>query len=85
MEGFRLVDGVYQPILPDAEGLLPSERLGVSVAFWRGLAKTKVRNWIRLFRPDGTLVPTPEEAQRRRVEAAETEVARLRVLLADRL
>ena len=88
LEGFRLLDGVYQPIAPDAAGRLPSERLGVSVGFWRGLARTQVRNWVRLFRLDGTLVPTPEEraeAQRRRAEAAEAEVARLRALLADRL
>ncbi|HSF42006.1 MAG TPA: Uma2 family endonuclease [Thermoanaerobaculia bacterium] len=88
LEGFRLVGGIYKPIAPDAQGRLPSERLGVSVAFWRGLARTKVRSWVRLFRPDGTLVPTPEEReeiQRRRAEAAEAEVARLRALLADRL
>ncbi|HSN85328.1 MAG TPA: Uma2 family endonuclease [Thermoanaerobaculia bacterium] len=88
LEGFRLVDGIYKPIAPDAQGRLPSGRLGVSVAFWRGLARTKVRSWVRLFRPDGTLVPTPEEReeiQRRRAEAAEAEVARLRALLADRL
>src|SRR5215213_5185374 len=88
VEGFRLVDGGYQPIAPDAQGRLPSERLGVGLALWRGLARTMVRNWIRLFRPDGTLIPTPEEraeAQRHRAESAEAEVARLRALLADRL
>ncbi|HSK75987.1 MAG TPA: Uma2 family endonuclease [Thermoanaerobaculia bacterium] len=88
LEGFRLVDGAYQPIAPDSQGRLPSERLGVSVGFWRGLARTQVRNWVRLFRPDGTLVPTPEEReeiQRRRAEAAEAEVARLRALLSDRI
>ncbi|HSK77673.1 MAG TPA: Uma2 family endonuclease [Thermoanaerobaculia bacterium] len=72
LEGFRLIGGVYQPIAPDAQGRLPSERLGVTVTFWRGLAKTKVRDWVRLFRPDGTLVPTPEEreeAERRRADA----------------
>jgi protein subunit release factor B len=69
-------------------------------------------DWVRLYHPDGSLVPTPEEeadqraeaerqradaerqraeeerqradAERQRAEAAETELARLRALLAER-
>jgi hypothetical protein len=37
-------------------------------------------DWVRLFRPDGTLVPTSEEAE----EAKDAEIARLRALLEER-
>ena len=95
LEGFRLAGRFYQPIQPDENGRLWSEELGASVGTWHGIAVKAVQkredDWLRLFRPDGSLVPTGEEAasQRadaecQRADAAEAEVVRLRALLAER-
>ena len=91
LEGFRLVGSSYQPIPPDREGRLWSEQLGASFGFWRGVFNNRTYTWLRLFRPDGNLVPTNAEAEGQRAEAerqradtAEAELARLRALLAER-
>ncbi|HET9225389.1 MAG TPA: Uma2 family endonuclease [Thermoanaerobaculia bacterium] len=84
VEGLRLAGRSYRPIEPDEHGRLPSEQLGVSLGTWRGelvrFAAGVVRDWVRLFRPDGSMIPTPQE----RADAAEAELARLRALLDER-
>ena len=84
LEGFRLAGRSYRPIPPDAEGRLWSEQLGAAFGPWRGVVEGRTADWVRLFRPDGNLVPTPAEAERQRAEAAEAELARLRALLDQR-
>jgi Uma2 family endonuclease len=88
LEGYRLAGDLYQPIRPDVLGRLRSEVLGLDIGLWQGPVGPEKATWARLFFPDGSLVPTPEEAgdQRaeeanRRADAAEAEVARLRALL----
>jgi Uma2 family endonuclease len=65
-EGFRLVDGIYEPIELSEQGWRWSEELGLFLG---------VRNRVlRYFQLDGTLVPTPQEAElqeRSRTERAE--------------
>jgi Uma2 family endonuclease len=75
LQGFRLADGAYRPIPPNRKGRLWSEQLGVFVGLWRGALKKKKRKgtWVRLFRPDGTLVPLAgeqAEAESQRAHAA---------------
>ncbi|HEX9943456.1 MAG TPA: Uma2 family endonuclease [Thermoanaerobaculia bacterium] len=91
LEGLRLESGVYRPMLPDGQGRFWSEQLGVFLGPWPGVWSGEEDDWVRLFRPDGSLVPTEAEAERQRAEAerqraemAEAEVARLRVLLEGR-
>jgi Uma2 family endonuclease len=86
LEGLSLVrrSFSYRPILPDANGRLWSEQLGAFVGLWHGVVKGREDDWIRLFRPDGSLVPTEAEAERQRANAAEAELARLRALLEER-
>ncbi len=95
--GYRLVDGEYTPILPDSDGDLHSEELGVIFSADGAL--------LRVVDPEtGEFVPALEEAiektrqetqraeqavQRAEQEAqraaqAEAEVARLRALLEQR-
>ncbi|HVR95223.1 MAG TPA: hypothetical protein VMW27_01320, partial [Thermoanaerobaculia bacterium] len=91
LEGLRLSGRSYQPISPDEKGRIWSEQLGASFGFWHGVFQGRGYDWIRLFRPDGSLVPTTEElaemerqraeAERQRSEAAEAELTRLRALL----
>jgi Uma2 family endonuclease len=72
LEGLRLAGRFYQSILPDEKGRLWSEQLGVSLGAWHGVVDRKAGDWVRLFRRDGSLVPTPEEqaeAERRRADA----------------
>ncbi|HEX5719219.1 MAG TPA: Uma2 family endonuclease [Thermoanaerobaculia bacterium] len=80
LEGLRLAGRSYLAIQPDEKGRLRSEQLGVSLGMWHGEVDGRTGDWVRLFRPDGSLVPTPEE----RAEAAEAELARLRGLLEER-
>jgi Uma2 family endonuclease len=87
VEGLRLVDRFYRPIQPDENGRLWSEQLGVFFGLWHGVVSRRKGDWVRLFRPDGSLVPTAAERveeERQRADAAEAELARLRALLAER-
>jgi Uma2 family endonuclease len=91
LEGYRLAGRSYRPILPDEQGRLWSEQWGVSLGAWRGVVEGRKGEWVRLFRPDGSLVPTRAEAaqqraetEQKRAETAEAEVARLRALLEER-
>ena len=100
LDGLRLSgrSDTYRPIAPNAQGRLWSERLGLELGLWRGAYMGKKATWVRLFHPDGRLVPTEAEAERQHAEAerrraesaearaaaAEAELARLRALLANR-
>jgi Uma2 family endonuclease len=75
LEGFRLVDGGYQPVLAGRQGRVPSVVLGLELGLWDGVVKLpgdsapEEGTWLRLFRPDGRLIPTSLEAAEARVEA----------------
>lgn len=85
LEGFRLAGKKYRPMVPDDQGRLWSEQLGVSFGLWHGIREDVIEaDWIRLFQRDGTLVPTEVEAAELRAGEAEAEVRRLRALLGDR-
>jgi Uma2 family endonuclease len=87
LEGLRLAGRFYQSMEPDAQGRLWSERLGAFLGVWHGIREDRERDWVRLYRPDRSLLPTGEEraeAERQRAEAAEAEVTRLRALLEKR-
>jgi Uma2 family endonuclease len=90
LEGLRLAGRFYQPIQPDENGRLWSDQLGAYVGLWNGSVSVPERpaaDWVRLFRSDGSLVLTrgeQTEAERRRADSAEAELARLRALLAER-
>ena len=71
LDGLRLAGDVYVPLLPDAEGRIWSEKLGLKLGIWRGLRTGVETTWVRLFDAAGLLVPSPEEAERQRAEAAE--------------
>lgn len=64
LEGLRLVNGAYQPIRPDEKGRLWSEELGAFLGLWNGEVHERDGDWVRLYRADGTLVPTEAEAER---------------------
>ena len=91
LEGYRLSGKTYRPLALDAQGRLWSEQLGASLGLWHGVYQRRTYDWVRLFRSDGSLVPTGQEraeaqaeAERQRADAAEAELARLRTLLEER-
>jgi Uma2 family endonuclease len=55
--GFCLIRGKYQPLEPNPQGQLWSQQLGL----YLGIHKRE----LRLFTPEGQLVPTPEEEAER--------------------
>jgi Uma2 family endonuclease len=69
LEGFRLSGDLYQPIPPNPQGRIPSEQLGAELGLWQGLYENHDATWVRLSHPEGHLVPTEGEAERRRAEA----------------
>jgi Uma2 family endonuclease len=77
LEGFHLVDRTYRPKVLDEQGRLWSEQLGAFLGLWHGSWLGREGDWVRMFRPDGSLVPTEAEravqgaeAEHRRAEAA---------------
>jgi Uma2 family endonuclease len=74
LEGLRLAQRFYRPIQPDENGRLWSEQLGVYLGVWHGVVGGRKDDWARLFRSDGSLIPTAEEraeAADQRAEAAD--------------
>jgi len=76
LEGYRLAGRAYWPIPSDEHGRLWSEQLGVFLGVWHGVAEGRAEgrkaDWVRLFRADGSMVPTADEraeAERQRAEA----------------
>jgi Uma2 family endonuclease len=85
LAGFTLKDLRYRPIQPAARGSLWSEALGLSLVRWHGRCYQIEAPWLRFALPDGTLVPTSEEAaeqERERAEQEREEASRLKALLA---
>jgi Uma2 family endonuclease len=64
-QGFHLLDGRYEALEPNAQGHLWSQQLGLFLGVHAGT--------LRFFRPDGTLVPTPEETAEAEHQRAEAE------------
>ena len=81
LEGFRLAGGAYRPLRPNERGWLWSEEMGLWLGRWEGEFMLSRATWLRLYTPEGELVLLPEEDERRRADAAEREVARLKALL----
>lgn len=73
LEGLLLSGQSYRPMVPDEQGRFWSERLGVSIGLWHGVRMGQEGDWVRLFRPDGSLVPTSEERAAAETQRAEAE------------
>lgn len=84
LDGFRLVDGRYKPIVPDERGHLYCERLGLSLGL---IYDERVEGKLaRFFKPDGTLVQTGREraaAEGSRAERAEKKATRAAARIAQ--
>ena len=75
LAGFNLVSGKYQPIIPNQNGWMFSEQLGL----YLGIHQQK----LRFLTPSGELVPTPEEAAIQAEQRASKLAQKLRELGID--
>jgi len=73
--GFHLVDGKYEPLLPNSQRHLWSQQLGLYLGIYQ--------EQLRLFTTTGELVPTPEEVAQRETQRADRLAAKLRELNID--
>jgi Uma2 family endonuclease len=73
LEGFRLAGTSYRPVEPGSHGRFRSDVLGADVGVWHGVAGQQEANWVRLFRPDGRLLPTGAERAVAALQALEAE------------
>ncbi len=69
LEGFRLYEGSYQHLKPDARGWLWSRELDLWLGRWQGERAGFDTTWLRLYDRDGRLISTSEEAERRHADA----------------
>ncbi len=70
LAGWRLQPGVgYQPIVPNERGWLWCDLLGLWFGVWEGVIDREGPcAWLRLYTPQGKLVPLPEEAAQQLAE-----------------
>ena len=73
--GFHLLDGEYQPLEPNPQGLLWSQQLQL----YLGIHTRQ----LRFFTAEGELIPTPEEVALQETHRAERLAAKLRELNID--
>jgi hypothetical protein len=80
VEGFDLAGRTYQPKAPAAQGRMWCSQLRAYLGFWHGVWMEAEADWVRLFRPDGSLLPTKAEAaeQRAHAERLRADTERLR-------
>jgi Uma2 family endonuclease len=85
--GFILHGSEYLPLEPDAHDRLLSHQTGLALVRWQGVVEDIEATWLRWATPDGTLVPTAEEAERARADAerarANAERARAEQVVAE--
>jgi Uma2 family endonuclease len=66
---FRLGLRGYEAVEKDRDGRIYSQQLGLHLGLWYGEREDRVWRWLRFWLPDGTLLPTPEEAERERADS----------------
>lgn len=68
--GWRLTDGKYEPLAPDAHHRLWCDELKLWVGPWEGSIGGVPNIWLRFFTPDGAVVPIAEEYEASRANLA---------------
>lgn len=72
--GFAIRDNVYEQIMPNAEGKILSQQLGLVLVHWAGQYGETNTVWLRWATLEGELLPTDQEIaeqERQRAEQAE--------------
>lgn len=80
--GWQLIKGRYEGIEPNEQGWLYSTQLEVWIGKWQGEWKRENTTWLRFYTEEKQLLPTTEEFEAERAQAAEAEIEKLRSVLA---
>lgn len=86
--GFTLQNGIYQPIEPDTQNRLLSQRLGLALVRWHGINQHTKTIWLRWATLEGELLPTPQEnammaEQKAQAAKQEAQVTKQKLLEAE--
>ncbi len=77
----------YQPLVPNEQGRLWCQRLGLWLGTWEGTIERVPAVWLRFYDQTGNLIPLPEEAAQQQLQTerqrAERLAARLREMGED--
>lgn len=73
LQGWVLVRGQYEAIVPDARGWLWSAQLGAWLGKWEGQYHAFRSRWLRFYDANGQLIPTHAEAAEAAAERAQLE------------
>jgi Uma2 family endonuclease len=69
--GFKLSDGIYEPLLLDEQGRLVSPLLQLALVRWYGVFQGVETTWLRWADENGRLLPTEGEAAQAETRQAE--------------
>jgi Uma2 family endonuclease len=73
LAGFSLQRGIYEPLMPNEQGWLVSEQLGLALIRWQGQFKGVEAMWLRWANLDGSVLPTDQELVLEERQRAEQE------------
>ncbi|BAZ04223.1 Uma2 family endonuclease [Calothrix sp. NIES-3974] len=73
----------YQPIIPNEQGWLWCQSLGLWVGIWHGVVEDDENDWLRFYDADGNLVLLEQEAEKQRAEAEKQRADRLAARLRE--
>ena len=73
LEVYRLVDGLYQPLMPNEQGRYPIPRLGVELGVWQGSYQNQTQLWLRWWDEHGNLLLIGDERAELERQRAEQE------------
>jgi Uma2 family endonuclease len=71
--GFAIRDNVYEQIMPNAEGKILSQQLGLVLVHWAGQYGEANTVWLRWATLEGDLLPTDQEIAEQERQRAEQE------------
>jgi len=81
LRGWRLRDGEYEPLTPNAEGRLWCQELGLWLGVWKGTYLDYENVWLRFFDSQGRLVPIGIEEARANLEAERRQAEQLKAMV----
>jgi Uma2 family endonuclease len=83
LEIFELIDSIYRPIAVNERGRIPLPPFGIELGVWHGSYANYTEAWLRAYRLDGSLLPTPEEIADQERGRANRLAAKLREMNID--
>ncbi|HBL12058.1 MAG TPA: hypothetical protein DD379_11735 [Cyanobacteria bacterium UBA11162] len=76
LRGWRLdLERGYVEVIPNEQGWLWCQRLGLWLGTWEGTVEEKPGVWLRFYDQQGNLIPLPEEAAQEQLAATQAELA----------